>query len=230
MERFVAGADAVTARGLFIAFEGVEGAGKSTQAARLADALAAAGVPVRQVREPGTTVVGEAVRRLLLEGRAVPSRVELLLLLAARAALVEQEIRPALAAGTVVVADRFELSTVVYQGHVRGLPLDWIETLNRWATEALRPDAVVWLVLDPEEGLRRHRAAGKPADRLEAEGLAFHRRVAEAYAACAAADPRVLAVDAGGPVEEVHRRVVAALAARFPEPFARLRVLHPGPA
>lgn len=220
----------MSVRGLFVAFEGVEGAGKSTQAARLTAALQAAGVPARRVREPGTTTLGEAVRRLLLDGPPVPPVAELFLLLAARATLVSQEIRPALESGVLVVADRFDLSTRVYQGYVRGLPLAWVEEANEWATGGLRPDVTIWLVLDPDEGLRRHRSAGKPADRLEAEGEAFHRRVAEAYAACAAQDPRVVPIDAHASADEVHRRVVDALTARFPEPFGRLRVQDPDPA
>lgn len=209
-------------RGLFLAFEGVEGSGKSTQAALLADSLRGRGVPVVLAREPGETAVGEGVRSLLLERveMEIPARSELFLFLAARAAFVEQVVGPALAEGRVVIADRFELSTLAYQGAGRGLPVEEILRCNRLATGGLAPDATLLLELSPDEGARRQAAAAKRPDRMEREEAAFHLRVAQGYRRLAGSVDGVLRVDARGPVEEVRRRVQGVLAARFPETFS----------
>ncbi len=214
--------------GLFLAFEGVEGSGKSTQAKRLAEWLEARGVTVVHAREPGSTPLGERIRALVLEeaGPAVPPLSELFLMLAARAAFVEQVVRPALAAGRIVIADRFELSTLAYQGTGRGLPLDQVEASNRIATGGLSPDVTILLDLPPEEGARRQAAAAKRPDRMEREAGDFHRRVAAGYAAAAERVEGVARVDAAGTVEEVQARVLATLAARFPETFPRRPVIN----
>jgi dTMP kinase len=208
--------------GLFLAFEGVEGSGKTTQVRLLAERLRARGVEVVVAREPGSTPLGERVRETVLGdlGLDVPSRSELFLMLAARAAFVEQVVRPAVRTGRVVVADRFELSTLAYQGAGRGLPLDEVAACNRFATGGTSPDATVLLDLDPAEGARRQLAEGKAADRLEREEAAFHDRVAAAYRAHAARVAGIVRVGALGTPDEVHRRIVGALAERFPETFA----------
>jgi dTMP kinase len=200
----------------------VEGSGKTTQVARLADFLRARGSRVTVAREPGSTPLGERVRALVLDSTdlGVPARSELFLMLAARAAFVDQVVRPALAAGEVVLADRFELSTLAYQGAGRGLPTDEIVRGNRLATGGLLPDATLLLELDPEEGARRQARAAKRKDRLESEGPDFHRRVADGYLELAGRVQGLLRVDAAGSIEAVEERILRLLAARFPETFA----------
>lgn len=208
-------------RGLFLAFEGVEGSGKSTQVGLLADWLRGRGLTVEVAREPGSTPLGERVRSLVLDQTdlGVPARSELFLMLAARAAFVEQKVRPALAEGRVVIADRFELSTLAYQGAGRGLPVDEVVRCNRFATGGLEPHATLLLELPPEEGARRQTAAGKRLDRMEREEADFHRRVARGYRELAGSVANVLRVDADGSVEQVRARVLEALAGRYPETF-----------
>ncbi|HEX2093989.1 MAG TPA: dTMP kinase [Longimicrobiaceae bacterium] len=216
-------------RGLFLAFEGVEGAGKTTQVRLLADALRVRGIQVTTAREPGSTALGERVRETVLAdlGLHVPARSELFLMLAARAAFVEEVVRPALREGQVVIADRFELSTLAYQGAGRGLPLREVRDCNRFATGGVAPDATILLDLDPEEGARRQLAAGKSQDRMEREDPGFHTRVAAGYRELAREVEGVLPVDAQGSAEEVHRRVGEALARRFPETFPRDGFIRP---
>lgn len=208
--------------GLFLAFEGVEGSGKTTQVALLAEWLRAHGHDVVVAREPGSTPLGERVRATVLDEVAlhVPARSELFLMLAARAAFVEQVVAPGVAAGKVVIADRFELSTLAYQGAGRGLPLDDVARCNAIATGGVTPHATVLLDVDPEVGAGRQRAAGKSADRMEREDAEFHRRVAAAYREHAARVAGIVRVDAQAARDEVQRRVRQALASRFPETFA----------
>lgn len=209
-------------RGLFLALEGVEGAGKSTQVQRLAEYLRAAGREVVVAREPGSTELGERIRATVLADveLEVPARSELFLMLAARAAFVAQVVHPGVAAGKVVIADRFELSTLAYQGAGRGLPLEEVRRCNRFATGGLSPDLTLLLDLEPEEGARRQQAAGKAPDRLEREALEFHRRVAAGYRELAPRVPGLVAVPAVGSVQEVHERVIAVIRAKLPETFA----------
>jgi dTMP kinase len=206
--------------GRLIAFEGVEGAGKSTQLELLRQALEGgregppAGRPREVVvtREPGGTPAGERVRQLLLDPAAeLHPRTEALLFAAARAELVERVIRPALERGAVVLCDRYLDSSLAYQGGARGLGRGPVEEVNRFATGGLLPDLVVLLDLDPADGLgRRH----GDRDRIEAQDLAFHRRVRDAFRGLAAADPdRFAVVDASAPVAEVAARVHAAVLA-----------------
>lgn len=207
-------------RGLFIVFEGVEGSGKSTQARRLVEWLEARRVDHVATREPGGTAVGEEVRRLLLEREEVPPRAELLLMLSARAVLVREVIVPALEDGRVVVSDRFDLSTLAYQGYGRGLPLDEVHRLNAFATDGLRPDVTVVLEVPPAVGEARRRAEGRSADRIERAGAEFHARVAEAYGLLAEEETDVERIDGSPDADEVQRRVLRRLARRFPETFA----------
>jgi dTMP kinase len=206
------------AAGVFIAFEGVEGAGKSTQVALLAEALRRRGHEAVLVREPGGTPLAEEARRLLLHGPDdVSPEAEVFLLQLARTDLVRRVIRPALAAGRVVIADRFELSTRAYQIGGRALPADLVGAAIALATGGLLPDCYVVLDLAPSDGRARQASSGKSPDRMERADTAFHERVAAAFAA--AAGPGVLHVDAAAPTEAVHRAVVAALARRFPTLF-----------
>jgi dTMP kinase len=207
--------------GLFLAFEGVEGAGKSTQVERLAEHLRGLGRTVVVAREPGSTPLGERIRSLVLDENelGVPARSELFLMLAARAAFVDRVVAPGLARGEVVIADRFELSTLAYQGAGRGLPVEEIRRSNGFATSGIAPHATVLLELEPEEGARRQLAAAKRRDRMEREDPEFHRRVAAGYHELAASVAGVCRVDARGSVDEVGARVLQTLSSRFPETF-----------
>jgi dTMP kinase len=210
-----------SARGLFLAFEGVEGSGKSTQAERLARRLMRAGVEVVHVREPGSTPLGERVRSVVLDETAlgIPPRSELFLMLAARAAFVDQIVAPALEEGKVVIADRFELSTFAYQGAGRGLPIDEVIRCNRFATGDLSPHATVLLELSSEEGARRQLAAAKRPDRMEREAREFHLRVARGYQELAERVENLVRVEAADSIEQVEGRIWGALQAKFPETF-----------
>lgn len=172
--------------GFFLVIEGPEGAGKTTLAGRLAARLEAAGREVVKVREPGGTPVGEGARQLLLHDDAVPDpapETELFLFLAARGELVRKVIRPALAAGKVVVADRYDLSTLAYQGVGRGLDEAKVRAANALATGGLTPDLTLIVDLPVGVGMERQVSAGKLRDRLDRESDAFHARVAAAYLA-----------------------------------------------
>ncbi len=193
-------------RGLLVALEGGEAVGKSTQATALAARLGAV-----VTREPGGTALGQALRGLLLEAglRSLDPRAETLLVLADRAAHMAEVVRPALEAGRTVVTDRFSGSTLAYQGFGRGLDREDLRQVCDWATGGWWPDLSVLLDADPVlTASRRH----VPGDRIEAAGLAFHRRVREGYLELATADPtHWLVVDAGGPPEEVERSIATAV-------------------
>lgn len=170
--------------GWFVVLEGPEGAGKTTLHAALADRFRAAGVEPVLVREPGGTPAAEALRHELLHAdRHWTAERELLYFVTARADLVARIIRPGLDAGRVVVSDRYELTTLVYQAFGRGLPLDMVTWVNRAATGGLHPDLTLILDLSPEAGAARQAASGKARDRLDREPLDFHRRIAARYRA-----------------------------------------------
>lgn len=212
-------------RGRLLVFEGLEGVGKTTQIARLVLALDRAGVRALAVREPGETPVGTEIRRLLLEPhREITARAEALLFMASRAELVERTIRPALVAGTLVIADRFFLSTYAYQVAGRELPADAVQSANALATAGLVPDLTLLLEYPMAAGLAR--AADRSAhDRMEGAGEAFLQRVAHAFtefatAAWQRAHPEcgpIERISADGTEEHVASRVQRALAARWPE-------------
>jgi dTMP kinase len=169
-------------RGFFVVLEGPEGSGKSTVGAVLAERLRAAGRPPVVVREPGGTPAAEAIRAIVLgRDRHWSAEAELLLMVAARAEVVSRVIRPALAAGAIVLCDRYELSTRAYQGAGRGIPADRVEWLNGIATEGLQPDMTLIFDLAPDAGIARQVAAGKDRDRLDRESHAFHQRIADFY-------------------------------------------------
>jgi dTMP kinase len=191
--------------GLFIAFEGGDGAGKSTQARLLREWLEGRGRTVVVTREPGGTPAGQRIREVVLHGSHLAPRAEALLFAADRAHHVETVVLPALQRGDVVITDRYLDSSVAYQGAGRDLPADEVLQLSRWATQGLRPALTVLLDVSPEVGRQRR---GDVHDRLESEPDAFHARVRRHYLELAAADPaRYLVVDAGLPAEEIHRRV-----------------------
>ena len=201
--------------GWLVAFEGVEGAGKSTQLRLLGRALEGLGREVVATREPGGTPLGERVRVILLDASSagMHPRAEALLFAAARAQLVEQVIRPALERGAVVLCDRYLHSSLAYQGAARGLGVDEVAAVNRWGTGGLLPDVVVLLDLDPSVGLERRSGT---RDRIEDQEVEFHQAVGRAFRALAKADPdRFVVVDAGPTPEQVAERVCAAVLARL---------------
>jgi dTMP kinase len=191
----------------FITVEGIEGAGKTTQAARLAETLRRDGHEVVLTREPGGTELGRTLRRMLLEDPQLEpaAETELLLYLADRAEHARRLIGPALARGAVVIADRFSDSTIAYQCYGRGLPEDRVRAIDAFARAGIAPSLTFVLDLPAEEGLERRRALG-PMDRLERESLEFHRRVREGFLAIAAAAPeRVVVLDARADPGEIAR-------------------------
>ena len=212
-------------RGRFVVFDGPDGSGKSTQFRRLATAAAAAGLRVCEVREPGGTHVGEAVRRLLLDPEVkgeIDLRCEMLLFMASRAQLMAERIRPALNRGDLVLADRFVSSTLAYQGTAGGLPVDEIRAVAAVAVGKTRPDLTVVFDVDADTARRRLRPLlrgrefAAAQDRIEARGDAYHARVRRGYLDQAAADPAGYAVlDATRDPTRVHRDLRAALSRRF---------------
>lgn len=187
---------------MFVAVEGPEGAGKTTLVAGLAARLRAAGIAVIAVREPGGTPLAEAARQVVLSPELeMTAGAELFLFLAARADLVERVIRPALAAGTTVLADRYSLSTVAYQVYGRGLPRDAVHAAIRLATGGLEPDLTLVLDVPPELSRRRQGTRSRGPDRLEGEEAGFHERVAAGFRM--AAGPSVVHLDGTLPAERV---------------------------
>ncbi len=217
--------DGESNRGRFVVLEGVEGAGKSTQARMLGEWLESCGIPFTLTREPGGTEVGEAIRSVV-QGRpelSIPPETELLLYLAARTAFVKELALPVLERGELLIGDRFSLSTYAYQGYGRGLNLDEIRQMDRFASGGLVPDVYVVLDLPVSEGRARQRAAGKREDRLESSGEGFLEAVGRGYRELAATDETVRLVDALGTPLEVHVRVREVLRRDLPETFVICR-------
>lgn len=198
------------APGLFIAFEGGDGAGKSTQAALLSQTLSDAGRTVVRTREPGGTPVGEKLRSLVLEhGQGdIDARTEALIFAAARAAHASQVIAPALARGEIVISDRYADSSIAYQGMGRGLGTNTITTLNDWATDGLWPDLTVLLDVAPAEGRTRRTAGAAQEDRMESEPDGFHGAIRAAFLELAAATPaRYLVLPAQGDITKLAQAI-----------------------
>ena len=203
----------MSSRGLFITVEGIDGCGKSTQARLIAAALEAAGHDVLRLREPGGAKISEQIRAILLDpaNAEMGDVCELLLYEAARAQLVHQVIRPALAAGKTVVCDRFYDSTTAYQAFADGLDRNMVSQANELAVDGCRPDLTLVFDLPVEDALRR-RSGREAEDRLELKGLEFQERVAAGFRAVAADEPdRVKLIDAGGSIAEVFSGVAAEL-------------------
>jgi dTMP kinase len=198
--------------GLLITIEGGEGAGKSTVMAAIVEVLAARGREVVQTREPGGTPAGELIRALLLDpGSRLEAETELLLMFAARAQLVREVIRPALARGAVVLSDRFSDASYAYQGGGRGIDMGRIAELERWAA-GIKPDLTFLLDVGVEQGLQRARSRGGEPDRIEREHGDFFERVRAVYLARAAAEPaRFRVIDAAQPAQQVVADVSRAL-------------------
>jgi dTMP kinase len=208
------------APGRFIAFEGGEGAGKSTQARLLAEALRARGLTVITTREPGGTPGAEAIRNLLLSppGAGWTAEAEALLFAAARADHVAHLIGPALVRGEWVVCDRFVDSSRAYQGGAGGLGDDAILGLHQFASRGLRPDRVILLEADEAALTQRLAVRGAETDAIEGRPAAYHRAVAAAFRTLAEGDPQGFArINAIGLPEDVHARIMAAIANLLPE-------------
>jgi dTMP kinase len=213
----------MTASGRFLTFEGSEGCGKSTQIASTLVWLRSTGLTVHEVREPGGTPLGEKIRHLLkhdTDGDSMKPETELLLFAASRSELVRHLIHPALARGEWVVADRFHDSTTVYQGYARGLPMEDVAFINRFAIAKREPDLTLVFDLDPAEArnraLRRARPVGQK-DRLEDQDLKFYEAVAEGYRSLAKHQPqRVKLIDASGTREQIFTRIQEELRRAFP--------------
>jgi dTMP kinase len=204
--------------GIFVTLEGGEGSGKTTQSRRIVGYLRSKGREALETREPGGTEAGELVRDVLLHRvRQLTPRAELALYLASRAQLVEEVVRPALAAGRDVVCDRFADSSVAYQGGGRELGIELVERLNDWATAGIVPDLTFYFDVKPSEGLaRRGRAGSGKLDRMEREHLAFHEKVRAAYLELAERYPdRFRVIPTGGGEEDVWQRVREALEERL---------------
>jgi dTMP kinase len=221
--------------GKLIVFEGAEGVGKTTQIRRLGDTLAARGIPLVTVREPGGTAVGDAIRRVLLDpGPELSARAEALLFMASRAELVDRLIRPALDQGLVVIADRFFLSTYAYQIAGRGLPDTEVTAANRFATGGLVPDLTILLQLPVASALARTDSRGA-RDRIEAADDDFHHRVTAAFerftdVAWQRSHPEsgpVVAIDGAGSIDEVAVSVISVLEQKWPETFRPAVGSHP---
>jgi dTMP kinase len=196
---------------MFLSLDGVDGTGKTTQIGLLCDWLRSTGHDVVTCRDPGSTPLGEAVRQILLNEHdlLIQRRSEMLLYMAARAQLVDEVIRPALAAGKTVVSDRYLLANVVYQGHAGGLDADEIWQVGAVATGGLEPDLTIVLDLPPEAAALR---IDRPRDRMEQQGAAFEQAVRAGFLTEAARRPeRIVVVDANRPIDAVQADIRAAL-------------------
>ncbi len=207
---------------MFITFEGPDGSGKTTQVHLLYRYLKEQGYPVYLAREPGGTRIGDQIRAVLHDVRNVEMRpeAEILLYSASRAQLVGQVIRPRLAAGDIVLCDRYAESTLAYQGYGRQLDLATLQIITQFATGGLRPDLIIYLDIPVEEGLRRRLAAhqqdGAEWNRMDQETVDFHRRVRTGYLQMAQAEPeRWCVVDASQPVDVIQQRIREEVLARL---------------
>lgn len=202
-------------KGIFITFEGIEGSGKSTQLELLCDYVASRGIDYVRTVEPGGTMIGEEIRKILLsvEHSGMTSLTELLLYASSRAQHVGEVIKPALQEGQVVVCDRFSDSTIAYQGFGRGLDMDLIAQLNAMCTDGIIPDITFLLDIDVETGLKRNRTANK-IDRLELEAVAFHTKVRDGYLSLMEKEPgRIRLVNSNKTIEEIADSIAGAFRA-----------------
>ena len=214
----------MAAEGFFLAIEGIEGSGKTTQVARLEQLIRATSQNVVVTKEPGGTELGNRIRAILLDPQeeGMDPVAELFLYLASRRQHVVELIRPSLEHGAVVICDRFSDATLAYQGFGRMLELDRLRQVNDWATDGICPDLTVILDLPESAGLERARARNTARDlhresRLEGEDLRFHRRVREGYLALAESDPqRYAVIDVSGEADAVFQQLVATLTERAP--------------
>jgi dTMP kinase len=204
---------ALVARGMLITIEGLDGAGKSTLAAALADALTQRGLEVELLREPGGVALSERIRELVKDpSLEIGARAEALLYAAARAELVHEQLTPLLARGAWVLLDRFVDSSLAYQGAGRGLGIEEVRAINLFATGGLTPDRTLLLGITPATGRARQHTRGAEPDRLERESEGFFQEIAAAYEQLALAEPeRVRRIDAEQPAERVLAAALAAI-------------------
>jgi|WetSurMetagenome_2_1015567.scaffolds.fasta_scaffold577578_2 dTMP kinase len=199
---------------MFISFEGIEGTGKSTQAKLLSQYLIDKGYEIILTEEPGGTQIGLKIREVLLsvDHKGMTPLTELLLYNASRAQHIQEVILPAIKRGSIVITDRFSDSTFAYQGYGRGIDLDLLDSIDRIATNCLRPDLTILLDIDAETGLMRNKGINK-IDRLELEDIEFHKRVRNGYHKLAAKEPeRLKLIDVSGRIEEIQGRIVRIVA------------------
>ncbi len=203
-------------QGRFVVIEGLEGAGKTTAIQTVQQWLCDQGHPLVQTREPGGTPLAEQIRTLVksVQQERVSPVTELLLMYAARAQLLDNVIRPALARGDWVLADRHDLSSRAYQGGGRQIPDEVLDPIRQLVLAGLRPDLTLYLDINPEIGLARARARGE-LDRIEQEQLAFFQRARAKYLAVAASEPNIVVIDAAKPLAEVQQQLCAALEQHF---------------
>lgn len=193
--------------GFFITLEGVEGAGKTTQINRLAEAL---GENVIVTREPGGTQISEQIRDIFLTASEISAQTELMLIAASRAQHVSELILPALEDGKTVICDRFSDATIAYQGYRKGIDLELIEQVNSIATQGLKPDVTFLLDLPPNVGLNRKRESDEPLTRLELETITSHEKVRKGYLALAKSDSeRVKIINAQLDIDEVSKVLIS---------------------
>jgi dTMP kinase len=211
---------------MLITFEGIDGAGKSTQIKELVHYLTAQGIEVLTLREPGGTAVAEKIRQILLESsHEISSLGELLLFSASRAELVQEVIMPALASGKTVILDRFFDSTTAYQGYGRGIDMELLRSIIAVSTCGIRPDITFYLDLEPEEALKRKFSKtsiplefdSDELDRMERSGVEFYGKVRQGYLDIMQQnDERVVGINALDPVSVIHNKIIAVLKGRFP--------------
>jgi dTMP kinase len=204
--------------GTFITLEGPDGSGKTTQAQLLVEWLRDQGHDVLLTREPGGTGIGDQIRDVLhdSDNAGMDPRTEFLLYSASRAQHVSELILPSLAAGKLVISDRYADSSLAYQGYGRGLDLEMLQAITAFATQGLKPDITLYFDIAPGEGLQRRLLGGEEWNRMDAEALAFHRRVRTGYLELADAEPhRWEVLDANRPIEDVQADVRAVVAAHL---------------
>ncbi len=207
-------------QGAFVTFEGIDGCGKSTQLQLAAQALRSRGYEVMTTREPGGTPIAERIRGLVMSAEydEMVHSCEVLLYLAARAQHVAERVRPALQQGIHVLCDRYQEATFAYQGYGRGMPLEMLRTINRFATDGLEPTLTLIFDVSVEVAHERMYAGGRVADRMEANGTEFHRRIRDGYLALAKAQPlRCVVLDGEREVESLATEVVARIEAHLAE-------------
>jgi len=203
---------------VFVTFEGIEGSGKSTHVRLLAEAMRARGLAILETHEPGDTAVGQALRQVLLDpaNATLTPLTELLLYCADRSQHVAECVRPALAAGRLVLCDRFSDSTIAYQGYGRGLDLALVRRLDASARDGLMPSLTLLFDCPAQEGLARARRRSTAGDRLESAPLAFHERVRDGFLQLAGETPeRYVVIDSRAPLAAVQSRVAEAVARRL---------------
>lgn len=213
------------AQGKFITFEGGEGAGKTTQAKMLAEALEGAGIETLLTREPGGTFGAEAIRDLVLEGTSDrwSGMTELLLMYAARLDHVEKLIKPALERGVWVISDRFADSSMAYQGYARGLGADKVKALHAAVMDGFEPNLTILFDIDPILAQKRVETRGEDLSRFDAESIAFHNTLREAFLDIAKAnDERIFTVDAAASRDGVQTRILFAVSQKYPELAGKL--------